>query len=168
MLDDYQWIRRMQVFCDQETERLKEIAQTEIDSFWVQHHEIRHTRPYSEWGRLGVRIAESQYGFRVEWYLSSFHGPRGNKVVRTRTLRKSKLRQCYTFTDCRRKAKSWELLLALDMENTFIEVRRKLKSLARIRLVLRHYSPDMEQAVVRGSGASPQIPRSHRPGVPAG
>ena len=76
-----QWKSEVSNLLQQETDRLKALARAEVDDFWVTHYKVRENEPFKDWGLLGVRIRDFKYGFGIEWYINSFHGQRGKRVV---------------------------------------------------------------------------------------
>jgi hypothetical protein len=46
--------------------------------------------------------------------------------------------------DCKASAKEWELLLALEKEKTFSDIRRSLAKLTKMRRTLNSYGPEKE------------------------
>jgi len=115
-----QWKSEVSNLLQQETDRLKALARAEVDDFWV-------TR------LLGVRIRDFKYGFGIEWYINSFHGQRGKRVVFSKGLRISKTKLRYAFLDCQGLAKEWELALAMEKEEFFSDVRRQVDKLNMLR-----------------------------------
>lgn len=128
----------------QESERLKMIARAEVDDFWVTHYKVRETEPFKNWGLLGVRIRDFKYGFGIEWYINRFHGPKDKRVVFSKALRLGRTSMCYSFMDCKASAKEWELLLALEKEKTFSDIRRSLAKLTKMRRTLNSYGLEKE------------------------
>ncbi|HCJ6893771.1 TPA: hypothetical protein NU934_003817, partial [Vibrio cholerae] len=86
-----------------------------------------------DWGLLGVRIRDFKYGFGIEWYINSFHGQRGKRVVFSKGLRISKTKLRYSFLDCQGLAKEWELALAMEKEEFFSDIRRQVDKLNMLR-----------------------------------
>ena len=95
-----QWKAEVSDLLQQETDRLKALARAEVDDFWVTHYKVRENEPFKDWGLLGVRIRDFKYGFGIEWYINSFHGQRGKRVVFSKGLRISKTKLRYAFLDC--------------------------------------------------------------------
>lgn len=119
------------IYFEQELENLEETAQTLVDEFWERYWEIRKTHPKSEWGYLGVRLQRRDNGISIEWYRAQFrqgqkrpymiHIPRGKGYAYTAGAFK------------RARAKDWELEKALELEEKFAIIRRKLKMLTQMR-----------------------------------
>ena len=136
-----QWKAEVSDLLQQETDRLKALARAEVDDFWVTHYKVRENAPFKDWGLLGVRIRDFKYGFGFgfEWYINSFHGQRGKRVVFSKGLRISKTKLKYSFLDCQGLAKEWELALAVEKEGLFNDIRRKINKLNMIRRSLNAY-----------------------------
>ncbi len=128
-----QWKSEVSNLLQQETNRLKALARAEVDDFWVTHYKVRESEPFKDWGLLGVRIRDFKYGFGIEWYINSFHGQRGKRVVFSKGLRISKTKLRYSFLDCQGLAKEWELTLAMEKEGVFSDIRRQVNRLNMLR-----------------------------------
>lgn len=139
------WKQEILALYQQETERLKAIARAEVDDFWITHYKVRETEPFKQWGLLGVRIRDFKYGFGIEWYINRFHGQKGNRVVFSKSLRLSRTNMSYSFMDCQGRAKEWEILLALEKEQVFSEIRRNLVKLTKMRRTLSSYGLDWDK-----------------------
>ncbi|NMT56817.1 hypothetical protein HKB02_03930, partial [Vibrio parahaemolyticus] len=81
----------------------------------------------------GVRIRDFKYGFGIEWYINSFYGQRGKRVIFSKGLRISKTKLRYSFLDCQGLAKEWELALAMEKEECFSDIRRQVDKLNMLR-----------------------------------
>lgn len=134
-----QWKVQMSDLLQQETDRLKALARAEVDDFWVTHYKVRKTEAFKDWGLLGVRIREFKYGFGIEWYINSFHGQRGKRVVFSKALRISRTKLRYSFLDCQGIAKEWETVLAMEKETLFSDIRRQVNKLNMLRRSLNAY-----------------------------
>ncbi|TOP93647.1 conjugative transfer protein MobI(A/C) [Vibrio parahaemolyticus] len=128
-----QWKAEVSDLLQQETDRLKALARAEVDDFWVTHYKVRENASFKDWGLLGVRIRDFKYGFGIEWYINSFHGQRGKRVVFSKGLRISKTKLRYAFLDCQGLAKEWELSLAMEKEEFFSDIRRQVDKLNMLR-----------------------------------
>ncbi|RBM71203.1 hypothetical protein DLR60_01645 [Vibrio tarriae] len=128
-----QWKAEVSDLLQQETDRLKALARAEVDDFWVTHYKVRENAAFKDWGLLGVRIRDFKYGFGIEWYINSFHGQRGKRVVFSKGLRISKTKLRYSFLDCQGLAKEWELALAMEKEEFFSDIRRQVDKLNMLR-----------------------------------
>lgn len=128
------------LYFEQELESLEETAQTLVDEFWERYWEIRKISPKSEWGYLGVRLQRRDSGLSIEWYRAQFrqgqkrpymiHIPRGKGYA-------------YTSGAFRRaRAKDWELEKAMELEEQFAVIRRKLKMLGQMRRYYFEYRKD--------------------------
>lgn len=128
------------LYFEQELESLEETAQTLVDEFWERYWEIRKTHPKSEWGYLGVRLQRRDNGISIEWYRAQFrqgqkrpymiHIPRGKGYAYTSGAFK------------RARAKDWELEKAMELEEQFAAIRRKLRMLAQMRRYYFEYRKD--------------------------
>lgn len=134
-----QWKSKVSDLLQQETDRLKTLARAEVDDFWVKHYRVRETEPFKDWGLLGVRIRDFNYGFGIEWYLNRFHGQRGKRVVFSKALRVSKTKMRYSFLDCKGCAKEWELALAMEKESLLSDIRRQVYKINMLRRSVNAY-----------------------------
>lgn len=132
------WLGSMRALLTEEVERLREESQQAVDRFWQKHYEVRDTKPFSEWGRLGVRVRQRTFSFSIEWYINSFYGPKGNRRVLSKTIKMNRDKSC-ALHRARDQAKKWELALAMEMEGHFATVRKQLDDLRRIYKLLQVY-----------------------------
>lgn len=133
------WKQAALSLLQQEIDRLKVIAHNEVDDFWVEHYKVRKAEPFKEWGVLGVRVREYKFSFGIEWYINRFHGERGKRVMFSKSLRMAKTKMRYGFLDCQGTAKEWEVCLALEKEELFSEIRKKLVKLNMMRRSITAY-----------------------------
>jgi len=131
-------------------------AEQLADEFWRVHYQVRDTKPYSQWGRLGVRVRMRGEGVPyIEWYQNTFRKIGGKRRVISRCFKRGK-RPIYPRAEVRPFAKDWELLLFDDLEPKFGRLREDLQYLATVyrhtRLKQRH---DGQGTDGNGSGARP-------------
>lgn len=125
IFDEDPWYQSFRELIAAEISALREQTQSKVNHFWQQHHEIRATRPYNEWGRLGLRLRDRSVVFGVEWYLNSYFGPRTKRVVISKAVTLSADRSA-RLSDVTQKLQGWELELAQVLEPQFTVVRRQL------------------------------------------
>lgn len=116
-----------------EVSALREQTQSQVNYFWQQHHETHATRPYDEWGRLGLRLRERSVVFGTEWYVNSYYGPRNKRVVVSKAVTLAADRSA-KLAEVTSKLKGWELELTQSLEPQFTIVRRQLDEFVKMNL----------------------------------
>jgi len=132
-LDQDYWYQSFRELIAVEVSALREQTQNQVNQFWQRHHEIRATRPYDDWGCLGLRLRERSVVFGIEWYVNSYYGPRKKRVVVSKAVtlavdRSAKLAEVTS------KLKGWELELTQSLEPQFTIVRRQLDEFVKMNL----------------------------------
>lgn len=132
-LDQDPWYQSFRRFIGAEVSTLREQTQCQVNHFWQQHHEVRATRPYDEWGRLGLRLRDRSVVFGVEWYVNFYYGPRNKRVVISKavTLAADRSAKLAAVTE---NLRGWELELAQSLEPQFTIVRRQLDEFVKMNL----------------------------------
>lgn len=125
------WYQTFRELIAVEISTLREQTRHQVNQFWQQHHEIRATRPYDEWGCLGLRLRERSVVFGIEWYVNSYYGPRGKRVVLSKAVTLAVDRSA-KMAAVAHKLKGWELELAQTLEPQFTVVRRQLDELVKM------------------------------------
>lgn len=86
ILEQDPWYQTFRELIAVEVSTLREQTRHQVNQFWQQHHETRATRPYNEWGCLGLRLRERSVVFGIEWYVNSHYGPGASVSFSARQL----------------------------------------------------------------------------------
>lgn len=128
------------IWVEARSEQLYAQARMLVDDYWRQlksHHE-KHGK--TESGRIGVRIRrrEISFSFSIEWYRMATLRQNGQNKPIAQYLKKG-LGYRYPLQRILKGEPSWEVELVEELETEFVDIRKQLDWLGKIRNAVQNY-----------------------------
>ena len=131
-------------------------AKVLVDDYWRRLKKEQKNRPASEQGRIGVRIRRRQesLSFSIEWFRMASIRQNGKTKPIARYVKKGRGYR-YPLDRILQGEPEWEASLVEELEEEFVDIRRQVDLLGRIRDAVRNYARAIQRTEVpeRSSGS---------------
>ena len=131
-------------------------ARVLVDDYWRRLKKEQKNRPYSEQARIGVRIRRRQetLSFSIEWFRMASIRQNGKTKPIARYVKKGRGYR-YPLDRILQGEPEWEASLVEELEAEFVDIRRQVDLLGRIRDAVRNYARAIQRTEVpeRPSGS---------------
>lgn len=111
-----------------------------VDDYWRRLKKAQNSRPASEQGRIGVRIRRRQaaMSFSIEWFRMASIRQNGKPKPIAHYVKKGRGYH-YPLDRILQGEPDWEARLVEELEEEFVDIRRQVDLLGRIRDAMRNY-----------------------------
>ena len=131
-------------------------ARVLVDDYWRRLKKEQKNRPVSEQARIGVRIRRRQeaLSFSIEWFRMASIRQNGKTKPIARYVKKGRGYR-YPLDRILQGEPEWEASLVEELEEEFVDIRRQVDLLGRIRDAVRDYARAIQRTEVpeRPSGS---------------
>lgn len=118
-------------------------AITLTDVYWSAKIDAQQSRPFSEWGKYGVRARRRGFMIQIEWSYVRFFGPKGGQKPVSTYVRRGRNNVRYSISMFQR-APAWEIEVIDELEDKFAMIRIEAEMLKKVHRLCHQYMKFIE------------------------